>query len=30
MRTPEIGLVLPRGDTFVDGSTARWVELLIC
>ncbi len=27
MRPIEIGLVLPMGDTFVDGSTARWVEI---
>jgi len=27
MRTFEIGLVLPMGETFVDGSTARWVEI---
>lgn len=27
MHTLEIGLVLPMGDTFVDGSTARWVEI---
>jgi len=27
MRTLRIGLVLPMGDTFVDGSTARWVEI---
>ena len=25
--TPEIGLVLPMGDSFVDGSTIRWVEI---
>jgi alkanesulfonate monooxygenase SsuD/methylene tetrahydromethanopterin reductase-like flavin-dependent oxidoreductase (luciferase family) len=23
----EVGLVLPMGDTFVDGSTARWVDI---
>src|SRR3990170_2355691 len=27
MHTLEIGLVLPMCDTFVDGSTARWVEI---
>ena len=27
VRTLEIGLVLPMGDTFVDGSTARWAEI---
>jgi alkanesulfonate monooxygenase SsuD/methylene tetrahydromethanopterin reductase-like flavin-dependent oxidoreductase (luciferase family) len=27
MRALEIGLVLPMGDTFVDGSTARWVDI---
>jgi len=27
MRTFEIGLVLPMGDTFVDGSTARWIDI---
>lgn len=27
MRPFEIGLVLPMGDTFVDGSTARWVDI---
>jgi alkanesulfonate monooxygenase SsuD/methylene tetrahydromethanopterin reductase-like flavin-dependent oxidoreductase (luciferase family) len=27
MRTIEIGLVLPMGESFVDGSTARWVEI---
>ena len=27
MRPIEIGLVLPMGDTFVDGSTARWVDI---
>jgi len=27
MRPLEIGLVLPMGDSFVDGSTARWVEI---
>jgi alkanesulfonate monooxygenase SsuD/methylene tetrahydromethanopterin reductase-like flavin-dependent oxidoreductase (luciferase family) len=27
MRPIEIGLVLPMGDSFVDGSTARWVEI---
>lgn len=27
MRTLEIGLVLPMGDSFVDGSTTRWVEI---
>ena len=27
MRTLEIGLVLPMGDSFVDGSTVRWVEI---
>jgi len=27
MRTLEIGLVLPMGDSFVDGSTARWAEI---
>ncbi|MDQ2941658.1 MAG: LLM class flavin-dependent oxidoreductase [Chloroflexota bacterium] len=26
MRTLEIGLVLPMGESFVDGSTARWVD----
>jgi alkanesulfonate monooxygenase SsuD/methylene tetrahydromethanopterin reductase-like flavin-dependent oxidoreductase (luciferase family) len=28
MRSIEIGLVLPMGDSFVDGSTPRWVEIL--
>jgi alkanesulfonate monooxygenase SsuD/methylene tetrahydromethanopterin reductase-like flavin-dependent oxidoreductase (luciferase family) len=27
MRPVEIGLVLPMGDTFVDGSTARWADI---
>ena len=27
MRTFEIGLVLPMGDSFVDGSTARWTDI---
>ena len=27
MRPFEIGLVLPMGDTFVDGATARWVDI---
>jgi alkanesulfonate monooxygenase SsuD/methylene tetrahydromethanopterin reductase-like flavin-dependent oxidoreductase (luciferase family) len=27
VRALEIGLVLPMGDSFVDGSTARWVEI---
>ncbi|HEY4189686.1 MAG TPA: LLM class flavin-dependent oxidoreductase [Candidatus Limnocylindrales bacterium] len=27
MRSLEIGLVLPTGDTFVDGPTPRWVEI---
>ena len=27
MRPFEIGLVLPMGDSFVDGSTARWVDI---
>jgi alkanesulfonate monooxygenase SsuD/methylene tetrahydromethanopterin reductase-like flavin-dependent oxidoreductase (luciferase family) len=27
MRPIEVGLVLPMGDSFVDGSTARWVEI---
>jgi len=27
MRPVEIGLVLPMGDTFVDGATARWVDI---
>jgi alkanesulfonate monooxygenase SsuD/methylene tetrahydromethanopterin reductase-like flavin-dependent oxidoreductase (luciferase family) len=27
MRSFEIGLVLPMGESFVDGSTARWVEI---
>jgi alkanesulfonate monooxygenase SsuD/methylene tetrahydromethanopterin reductase-like flavin-dependent oxidoreductase (luciferase family) len=27
MRSLEIGLVLPMGESFVDGSTARWVEI---
>lgn len=27
MRTLEIGLVLPMGESFVDGSTARWTEV---
>lgn len=27
MRTLEIGLVLPAGESFVDGATARWVEI---
>jgi alkanesulfonate monooxygenase SsuD/methylene tetrahydromethanopterin reductase-like flavin-dependent oxidoreductase (luciferase family) len=27
MRTLEIGLVLPMGESFVDGSTVRWVEI---
>ena len=27
MRTLEIGLVLPMGESFVDGTTARWVEI---
>jgi alkanesulfonate monooxygenase SsuD/methylene tetrahydromethanopterin reductase-like flavin-dependent oxidoreductase (luciferase family) len=27
MRPIEIGLVLPMGNSFVDGSTARWVEI---
>lgn len=27
MRPIEIGLVLPMGDSFVDGATARWVEI---
>src|SRR5512141_2405908 len=27
MRALEIGLVLPMGDSFVDGSTARWVDI---
>ena len=27
MRPIEIGLVLPIGDTFVDGSTARWADI---
>ena len=27
MRTIEIGLVLPMGESFVDGATARWVEI---
>jgi alkanesulfonate monooxygenase SsuD/methylene tetrahydromethanopterin reductase-like flavin-dependent oxidoreductase (luciferase family) len=27
MRTLEIGLVLPMGESFVDGATARWVEI---
>ncbi len=27
MRSLEIGLVLPMGESFVDGSTARWAEI---
>jgi hypothetical protein len=27
MRTFEIGLVLPMGESFDDGSTARWSEI---
>lgn len=27
MRPIEVGLVLPMGDTFVDGSTARWADI---
>ena len=27
MRTIEIGLMLPMGESFVDGSTARWAEI---
>jgi alkanesulfonate monooxygenase SsuD/methylene tetrahydromethanopterin reductase-like flavin-dependent oxidoreductase (luciferase family) len=27
MRPFEVGLVLPMGDSFVDGSTARWVDI---
>jgi alkanesulfonate monooxygenase SsuD/methylene tetrahydromethanopterin reductase-like flavin-dependent oxidoreductase (luciferase family) len=27
MRTIEIGLVLPMGDSFVDGTTVRWTEI---
>lgn len=27
MRTLEIGLVLPMGESFVDGSTVRWTEI---
>lgn len=27
MRSPEIGLVLPMGDSFVDGSTVRWAQI---
>src|SRR3954471_16901598 len=27
MRPIEIGLVLPMGDSFVDGSTARWADI---
>jgi alkanesulfonate monooxygenase SsuD/methylene tetrahydromethanopterin reductase-like flavin-dependent oxidoreductase (luciferase family) len=27
MRTLEIGLVLPMGDSFVDGTTVRWTEI---
>jgi alkanesulfonate monooxygenase SsuD/methylene tetrahydromethanopterin reductase-like flavin-dependent oxidoreductase (luciferase family) len=27
LRPIEIGLVLPMGDSFVDGSTARWVDI---
>ena len=27
MRTFEIGLVLPMGESFVDGSTTRWLEI---
>jgi alkanesulfonate monooxygenase SsuD/methylene tetrahydromethanopterin reductase-like flavin-dependent oxidoreductase (luciferase family) len=27
MRTLEIGLVLPMGESFVDGTTARWTEI---
>jgi len=27
MRSLEIGLVLPMGESFVDGSTARWTEI---
>jgi alkanesulfonate monooxygenase SsuD/methylene tetrahydromethanopterin reductase-like flavin-dependent oxidoreductase (luciferase family) len=27
MRSFEVGLVLPMGDSFVDGSTARWTEI---
>ncbi|HEY3524160.1 MAG TPA: LLM class flavin-dependent oxidoreductase [Candidatus Limnocylindrales bacterium] len=27
MRSPEIGLVLPMGDSFVDGSTVRWPQI---
>jgi alkanesulfonate monooxygenase SsuD/methylene tetrahydromethanopterin reductase-like flavin-dependent oxidoreductase (luciferase family) len=27
MRPVEVGLVLPMGESFVDGSTARWVEI---
>ena len=27
MRAFEVGLVLPMGDSFVDGSTARWVDI---
>lgn len=27
MRTIEIGLMLPTGESFVDGTTARWVEI---
>ncbi len=27
MRTLEIGLVLPMGESFVDGTTTRWVEI---
>ncbi|MEO5705187.1 MAG: LLM class flavin-dependent oxidoreductase [Candidatus Limnocylindrales bacterium] len=27
MRSPEIGLVLPMGDSFLDGATVRWSEI---
>jgi hypothetical protein len=27
MRALEIGLVLPMGDSFVDGRTVRWAEI---
>jgi alkanesulfonate monooxygenase SsuD/methylene tetrahydromethanopterin reductase-like flavin-dependent oxidoreductase (luciferase family) len=27
MRSVEIGLVLPMGESFVDGSTVRWAEI---
>lgn len=27
MRSPEIGLVLPMGDSFIDGATIRWSDI---